>query len=87
MRERPDGSGWYSPARAATVTLLERLSTLCIDAAPQGYCFPCAARLLAVSQHEVRDAAQLLVPPVGPYHVDARPCARCGDVTDVIAAP
>jgi hypothetical protein len=69
------------------VTLLERLSKLCIDAAPQGYCFPCAARLLDISQHEVRDTAQLLVPPVGPYRVDARACARCGNVTDVITAP
>jgi hypothetical protein len=69
------------------VSVVERLSSLCVDAAPQGYCFPCAARLLDVSQHEVRDAAQLLVPPVGTYLVDPRACARCGDVTDVITAP
>jgi hypothetical protein len=69
------------------VTVVERLSNLCVDAAPQGYCFPCAARVLDVSQHEVRDAAQLLVPPAGTYRVEARACARCGDVTDVITAP
>jgi hypothetical protein len=69
------------------VNLLERLSKLCVEASPEGYCFPCAAQVLDVSQHEVRDAAQLLVPPVGGYRVDARACRRCGDVTDVIAAP
>jgi hypothetical protein len=69
------------------VTLLDRLSKLCVDAAPEGYCFPCAARVLDVSQHAVRDTAQLLVPPAGTHRVDARACARCGVVTDVITAP
>jgi hypothetical protein len=88
MRTAPGPRRWYSPARtAATVTLLERLSKLCVDVAPRGYCFPCAARVLDVSQHELRDAAQLLVPPVGTHRVDARACTRCGDLTDVITAP
>jgi hypothetical protein len=68
------------------VTLLERLMNLCVAASPEGYCFRCAAELLEVSQHEIRDSAQLLVPPAGTYLVDSRPCARCRELTDVLSA-
>jgi hypothetical protein len=76
----------YPPDRitmAASGDLLNRLEKVVREASPLGYCFRCLAGLLAVTEKQVRDAAQVLMVPAGRFMVPHEICKACSDHTDV----
>jgi hypothetical protein len=63
--------------------LLDRLHKLVREAAPLGYCLPCLAFLLDVTQKQARDTAQLLMVPAGRFTVAQGTCPACSKTLDV----